>query len=80
MTIINKRTIINLTDEEKRSVTQTIQILRSLFGANMAEEDYEAITSGCYCSLDDMADSLELLFTNLKAFDDSAETDEKIGW
>lgn len=80
MTIINKKTIINLTDEEKNSITQTIQILRGLFKANMAEEDYEAITSGCYCSLDDMADSLEQLFTNLKVFNDSEENVEKIGW
>ena len=80
MTIINKKTIINLTDEEKNSITQTVQILRSLFKANMCEEDYEAITSGCYCSLDDMADALEMLFINLKAFDGSAEEGEKIGW
>lgn len=81
MTIKTRKTIIDLSEEEKNGIAQTIAILRGLESADLCEDEYEELVSGIYLNLNDMAEALDSLLTNISdCFTPTKENTDKTSW
>lgn len=80
MIITTRKTIIDLSKEEKNSIAQTIAILRELVSSHLCEDDYEKLMEGVFENLNDLAETLNTLLANLNNFAPTEEDTEKINW
>jgi len=81
MTITTRKMTIDLSEEEKNSVTRTIAILRGLESADISDDDYEELMRGIHEDLNDVAEMLTNLLNNISDyFTPTEESTEKTSW
>jgi len=81
MTITTRKMTIDLSEEEKNSVTRTIAILRGLESADISDDDYEELMRDIHEDLNDVAEMLTNLLNNISDyFTPTEESTEKTSW
>ena len=81
MTITTRKMTIDLSEEEKNSITRTIAILRGLESADISDDDYEELMRGIHEDLNDVAEMLTNLLNNISDyFTPTEESTEKTSW
>lgn len=81
MTITKRKMTIDLSEEEKDSVTRTIAILRGLESADMCDDDYEELMRSIHEDLNDVAEMLNNLLNNISDyFTPTEESTERTSW